>query len=364
MNDVQNQFIAVCRACSASLKVSFNKLGQQIACPQCHHTFVAGEAFMADNQRSCERPALPARQPSDQVDRIDAVCTHCHATLRVRRAYIGNDVRCKYCDEVFRVREEGVPQLKAKTNDEQPDPRQTVLQVEHEQLYVAHNLLQADHDRLKTEYTELRESLRAVTTELESIRAALGTISPEDVGTLANERQSLAEEVHRLREEILASLATQTERDQLVAERQRWVSDLDWAHSDCELLTKQLRDRDDQLEAARAAYDRLSIEWQTALTEVDQLRLAVSHSVEATHHGCNQLHSARIVSNEIEAQPESTNTAILGSGGERHNTALELEGLRAQVAELSQRLDESEQSHREMAEVLEGIGIRCRTTRV
>ncbi len=177
MNDVQSQFIAVCPECSADLTVNFEKLGQHIACPQCHRTFVAGEASLPDNHRSVDKPAVPVNQAKSQVDRIDVVCTNCSATLRVRRAYIGNDVRCKYCDQVFRVRAAAGTQ--ARTEAEEPDRRQKSLQAEHEQLYVAHNLLQADHDRLKTEYTGLRENLRCVTTEIEAIRDALGTIAPK-----------------------------------------------------------------------------------------------------------------------------------------------------------------------------------------
>ena len=428
MNDVQSQFIAVCPACSASMKVSFNKLGQHIDCPQCHRTFVAGEAFLPDNQRSGVRPGVPSNPPTEHVERIAAVCPNCNATLHVRRAYIGNDVRCKYCDEVFRVRAEAGTQ--AKTEPDQPDAREKALQTEHEQLNVAHNLLQADHDRLKTEYTELRENLRGVTAELEAIRAALGAVAPEEVGSLANERQSLSAEVHRLRDEIHASLATVSERDQLIAERQRWVSDLDLAHAERDQLARQLTERQDQIEAARADHDRLSVERQNALSEIDQLRLALAQRDEATHNEHDQLraevenlrrelevaeqcHHAElerlndqvaalvekhrrledeyelaqerrefddltsenlrrerltgqppvlgIVSEDSESQAAST--GIPTPGGEPGATAVELEALRAQVAELEQRLGESEQLHREMAAVLRGMGIHCRPTR-
>ncbi len=434
MTDAQTHIIAVCPACSASSKVSFNKLGQHIACPQCRRTFVAGEAFLPDNQRSGERPALPSNPGNDHVERIDAVCPNCHATLHVRRAYIGNDVRCKYCDEIFRVRSTASAQ--AITEPDQADPRQKVLQAEQEQLYVAHNLLQADHDRLKTEYTELRENLRRVTTELEAIRTALGTIAPEEVGSLANERQSLGEEVHRLRDEMSASLSTQLERDQLLAERQRWNSDLDRAHAERDLLARQLSERDDQLEAARADHDCLSAERNTALSEIDQLRIALAHSDGMAHGERDQLrlevdnlrreldraeqcHRAEldqlndqlaslreqqrrledendraqerrglddqssfasedfrserstgqrpvlgILSAESESEANPSSTDIVSSGGELSTTTAEIEGLRKQVAELGQRLDESEQLHREMAATLEGIGIRCWPTRV
>ena len=309
MNDAQTQFIAVCPACSANLKVSFNKLGQHIACPQCQRTFVAGEASLPDNQRSGARPAVPSNQANDHVERVDTVCPHCNATLHVRRAYVGNDVRCKYCDEVFRVRVAAENQ--EKTEPDLPDHRQQSLQAEQEQLYVAHNLLQADHDRLKTECTELGENLQRVTTELETIRAALGTVSPEAVSSLESERQSLGAEVHRLRDEIRASLAAQSERDQLVAERQRWVSDLELAHAERDALINQLRERDDRLEAARADHDRLHVERQTAMTEVDHLRAALAQSDDAAHNERNQLRrEADDLRRELDLAEQSHRTEL------------------------------------------------------
>ena len=362
MKNVQSQFIAVCPECSASMKVASNKLGENISCPRCHHSFIAGEASLPDNPRSGERPAVPANQEKDQIDRIEAVCTNCNATLRVRRAYIGNDVRCKHCNQVFRVLVEA--STLAKTEPDQPDPRQQALEAEHKQLQVAHSSLQVDHERLKTEYTDLRENLRCVTIELESIRAALGTIAPEEVGSLANERQSLSAEVDRLRDEIPALFAAQSERDQLVAERQSWVSELDSAHAQHDLLKQQLNERDDRLESSRAEHNRLSVERQTALSELDQLRIALAQNDEVTHRECGGRHSEGIDANEIDARVEPTSTAVQGSIGEHSSSAAELEGLRARVAELSQQLDESEITHRAMAEVLEGIGIRCRTARI
>jgi DNA-directed RNA polymerase subunit M/transcription elongation factor TFIIS len=358
VNDVQSQLIAVCPECSASSTVSFDKLGQQIACPQCRCTFVAGEASLPDNQRSGERPVLPSKEANGPVDRIDAICTNCNATLRVRRAYIGNDVRCKYCDQIFRVW--APAETQATVEPDPPDPRHKALQDDHEQLYVAHNLLQSDHDRLKTETSELREKLRSVTTELEAIRGALGTIAPEEVGSLANDRHSLLAEVHRLRDEIHASLAAQSEHDQLVGEQQRLVSELDSAHTERDLLAKQLTERAHQIDVDRAEHERLIIEKQTFLDEIDQLRLALAQSRDEQH---DHLLPERVVSGEIGAQGEPLGTAIVDSGAPRATTAAELEALRAQVAELSVRLDESEQRHREMADVLEGIGIQCRTNR-
>jgi uncharacterized Zn-finger protein len=289
MNDTQSQFIAVCPGCLASLRVNFNKLAQHIACPQCHRNFVAGEATLPAKQRSSDQPALPPNPSVDHVERIEAMCPGCKATLHVRRVYIGNDVRCKYCDQVFQVR--APVETQTKTEHEQLDSGQKLLQADHEQLCVTHNHLQADHERLKTEHTEVRKNSERVTAELDSMRAALGSIAPEEVGSLANERQSLASEVRRLRDEIHATLATRSERDLLLEERQQWESERARADAERDLLVKQLAERDEHHTAARAEHERLTGELKTALSEIEQLRIALVQNDEATHHECDYLRS-------------------------------------------------------------------------
>jgi predicted Zn finger-like uncharacterized protein len=322
VNDAQNQFIAVCPECSTLLKVNVNKLGQNVRCSQCHHTFVAGEAIDAGSRRAADGPAPSSTQASAEVERIDAVCPGCQASLHVRRAYIGNEVRCKYCNQVFQVQD---PADIRSTTAQVPSAEGPVsIQSEHERLYVAHNLLQADHERLKGECTELRENLDRVTAELEAIRAALGTIAPHEVGTLADERESLAAEVHQLRDEIHALLSVQSERDQLAAERQRWDADLTLARSECENVTSQLRDRDNQLAWARAEYERLKAD----------------------------------SSDETEAHAEPSRTVVPMPAGENSDFAAELEELRAQFAEVNERLEHAEHLNHEMGAMLQGMGIR------
>ena len=139
MDDSQGQFIAVCPNCSAILRVSVNKLGQNVRCSQCHRTFVGGEALESVAQRSAQPP--PQSQSDAVVERIDAVCPGCNATLHVRRAYIGNDVRCKHCESVFRV--EAPADARMRAAHDQSEARDKSLQAEHERLNVAYNLLEA-----------------------------------------------------------------------------------------------------------------------------------------------------------------------------------------------------------------------------
>jgi predicted Zn finger-like uncharacterized protein len=175
VNDAQNQFIAVCPECSTILKVNVNKLGQNVRCSQCRHTFIAGEAIDTGNRRPEDGPAAASTQASEQVERIDAVCPGCKASLHVRRSYVGNDVRCKYCDQVFQVKDPADHRPTATHIQPATDPGS--LQAEHERLYVAHNLLQSDHERLKGECTETRENLDRATAELENLRVQFADVS-------------------------------------------------------------------------------------------------------------------------------------------------------------------------------------------
>ena len=56
MNDAQSQVIAVCPECETILKVNFTKLGQNVRCSHCHHTFIAGAAIQSAIRRSPEQP--------------------------------------------------------------------------------------------------------------------------------------------------------------------------------------------------------------------------------------------------------------------------------------------------------------------
>jgi predicted Zn finger-like uncharacterized protein len=347
MNDSSGQFIAVCPKCSAILRVNVNKLGHNVRCSQCHHTFVGGEALESPAQPpapapvSAPPPTVPLSPISEQVERIDAVCPGCKATLHVRRVYIGNDVRCKYCEKVFRVQDPAEHQAQA--THEHVGPGEKQLQAEHEQLYVAHNLLQADHERLKSECDELRDNFRRVTAELDTIRLALGSIAPEEVGELAGDRQSLSEEVHRLRDEVHTLIADRAERDRLVAERLQWESELHLSRTERDRLVDQLRERDDELAGLCA--------------EIERLRDGVQAG-EANGEGP----TLNVFSEHTPPDADrSTRTADLASNVPEASET-ELEELRAQLADANLRLEHAEDRNREMSAMLRGVGIRWEPT--
>src|SRR5258707_606910 len=86
---------------------------------------------------SRERLDDPSAQPSNRADRIVAVCPGCQATSRVRRAYIGRDVKCKHCGHIFPI---------AAPADTQSKP---VEDSKHEQLLDEHGRLMAAHGQLQ-----------------------------------------------------------------------------------------------------------------------------------------------------------------------------------------------------------------------
>jgi predicted Zn finger-like uncharacterized protein len=338
MNDSPAQLIAACPNCAAVLRVNVNKLGQNIRCSQCHHTFVSGEALESAAQQSATHVAPLSNQVNANVERIDAVCPGCNATLHVRRAYIGNEVRCKYCEGVFTVKAPGEEPRKAQHTED--EPHRNPLQAEHERLYVEHNLLKADHERVKTECDELRENFRRVGAELDTIRLALGSIAPEEVGPLANERHSLSEEVHRLRDEVHALVADRAERDRLIAERLDWESEREISRAERDRLVSQLRDRDDELAAIREENERSREAHQADPSERDAPVLSVASDESGADAAQSQA---------ADRMSEGTCTA-------------EIDELRSQLADAIQRLERAEDLNREMAGTLRGMGLRYEPT--
>jgi chromosome segregation ATPase len=237
--------------------------------------------------------AIPSIQQASQAERIAIVCPSCEATLSVRRIYVGHQILCKQCSHTFLLRDSAKPQpMSADDSDDDGDMLQTGL------------------DELK--YEQVERELRRVTTDLDRIRAHLGTVAPEDVRDLAEERESLRAEANRLSDanEVLRSeISTQKH---LAAELERRESDLTTLRDDCHRLGQQLKQRDDELNAVRAERESLGqqlkqshddiaaarvehgllrTQLQDALNEVDQSRMLVERA-RAVHNENDQLRAA------------------------------------------------------------------------
>jgi hypothetical protein len=279
------------------MKVAFSRLGQNVRCRKCGNSFVAGQAQAQPSGRSGDKGDGSPSPPSGGVERIAAVCPSCRATLHVRRAYVGNQVRCKYCEQVFRVL--APADIQSSTEPDRSRHERERLQVEHERLYVAHNLLQAEHDRLKTECDGLRV------------------------------------EVSRLKDDLA-----------LVGVQHRELQD---RHASMERLCNEYQDRNQQLHVEQ---ERLGALAQSAGQSLGP-RLARNSDRAVELH---------VVSDQTGDESEPSNAVPLGSASDQRAPEPDLDELRAQVAELSNLLEESEHLNREMGAVLTGMGIRCLPT--
>ena len=106
MHETRNHFVAICPGCSASLRVNrkTQRPGRQTANLQAQSAPERASGPFTPNVRR-KVTAGSSIQPPPPIDRINAQCPSCQATLSVRRIYIGNQVRCKQCGGTFLVRE-------------------------------------------------------------------------------------------------------------------------------------------------------------------------------------------------------------------------------------------------------------------
>ena len=163
---------------------------------------------------------------------------------------------------------------------------------EHKQLQEESSHHAAKYAQYKLQYKQAFEELCRVTADLERIRSHLGTVAPEEVQGIKEERESLAE-VNGLRDSNQVLGAENASREHLAAELARRESESATVHAERkvleqelrqrhdelnsiraerESLSKQLKQRGDELAAAGAEHDRLSIQLREALSEVDQSR--------------------------------------------------------------------------------------------
>ena len=269
--------------------------------------------------------AIPSIQQASQAERIAIVCPSCEATLSVRRIYVGHQILCKQCSHTFLLRDSAKPQpMSADDSDDDGDMLQTgfhqpdingrnrVLEFEYDPLRTEHVRQTAEHAQDELKYEQVERELRRVTTDLDRIRAHLGTVAPEDVRNLAEERESLRAEVNRLGDANQVLRSEICAQNHLAAELERRESDLTTLRDDCHRLGQQLKQRDDELNAVRAERESLSqqlkqshddiaaarvehgllrTQLQDALNEVDQSRTLVERA-QALHNENDLLRAA------------------------------------------------------------------------
>jgi predicted Zn finger-like uncharacterized protein len=237
---------------------------------------------------SGEQSSAPSVPPSDRADKIVVVCPSCQATLRVRRVYIGNPVRCKQCEHVFTVAPplelDLRPAEEVTRNNVESPARQTETEREIRRL-------NEELDRVTTERNDLGEKCDLLTIELNEIRASLGEVAPAQVRPLAEERDSLRAQVLRLGDEIRDLRADQSAHARLAAELEQHVEELNVARHELALLGGKLEERGVELDSARALHTGLSREHQTAIEEMKALQATLDERDQAIRLQADQHHA-------------------------------------------------------------------------
>jgi hypothetical protein len=339
MNATQTHFVAICPNCSSKLRVKRIFLGEPIVCKQCGQPFPCAEA----DQPSIADFGESAAGASSPVDRIVVACPSCQATLRVRRAYIGQGVVCNHCERTLLVsppeaflagsalsgpwnspaavahpfngeRDHGgtgaAHEAIPLTHDRLASENQRLLteydrlQVAHQELQAEHGRLtsesqellakygqmQAEHGRLGAEYERIHAELTRVTADVESVRDQLGDVAPGEVRTMVEERAWLKAEVERLRNENDTLRNEQSARDRAArAEVEQREADRAAARAAVDRLAGLLEQRDTELDAARADLGRLDIDRRKALDEAEQLRTILGERERAFQDEGDQL---------------------------------------------------------------------------
>lgn len=335
MSDAQTHFLAHCPHCSAGLRIRRAYLGQQVKCKQCDQAFVAEEGPVEAGGVPGETPAMTS--PAAQADRIVVTCPGCNATLNVRRAYIGRQVRCKQCDKPFLVADPSGPPLSGLWPDRASDDHgREAPSEELERLRGELEQSTAENRRLHAELDGIRPELERIGAEHERLRGAHGELKAVD----ARRRASQAE-LQAAHDTLAAGLEeARAERDHLASENERLAGDRDRL----QLERNQLeRERDEHLsleheaQAAgaelRAMHAELSVERDSLQADRDRIR-AERDRLEV---------DLQILTETLDGIPPGQ---VRPMAEERASLQAEVEGLRDEVGRL---LGEVERFQAELA---------------
>jgi predicted Zn finger-like uncharacterized protein len=379
MNETQTHFITSCPYCSTQLRIRRGFAGQHVQCKHCNETFVAKEADGPATAASGEVDPVRPLPPVSQEERVIVNCPSCQASLSIRRVYIGRQVRCKQCDEIFLASDSAAAidlSPESRRDRDGIDTERAALQAEvdrlsseNQRLRDEHHSLRADRertsteserlkaelDRQKLEANRLRGALDRATTDLEGIRAHLGEISPAAVRPLFEERASLIAELDRLRDEIQVFRDEQSARDRTAGEREE---ELIAGRAELDRLTGLLAERGAELEEARSEPDRLNADRQRALDEADQLRIerdrlrSEAENIRRSLDDLEQDHREELSRRDEQLREAAhARNSILGEGDQLRN---EIDGLRRALEDVEQgRRDEIGRLDAELAGVAE-----------
>jgi chromosome segregation ATPase len=317
---------------------------------------------------------VEAVERPDQVERVAVVCPICQATLAVRRAYIGKAVQCKQCNQTFVVRDPSAQATEPISGEGETIPKSNYYQIEgnsaspvtlaeldrlraenaallteQKRLQTERTQHAASHGHYKLKCTQVEERLNQVTSELDTIRTLLGTVAPEEVQGIKDERESLRAELNVLREANHALNDEKSPREHLASDLERRESEIETGRverdslaerlkqredelvairAECESHKQRFRQRDSELATLRAEHRSLGTQLQEALNEADQSRAAFEDRAHAFEDERDKLRA------ELEALHGNLDRADLAHRAERDGIRADLDALNDQYRRL------------------------------
>jgi chromosome segregation ATPase len=290
-----------------------------------------------------DQSAGNSSQASPPVPRVVAVCPACKATLSVRRAYVGSAVRCKHCDQIFKVpaeldtppgpdgaRASGGSTTQASQDEsgsqragigDKTDADQFAL------LLARYNALRSAFDKLQAQHDDLRADRDLVGSQLNLYERDLGAIRAERVALTTNFTQQNSE---------LA--VARTELVQLTQRLEKSDADLQAAREETDQLTQQLALSRNDITQAQADQRQLSDERQNALDTVERLTKTLAER-DLSIRDQIDLHVA-----EIESKRQAFDLAERNHLDDRQRLTAELAAAHVRNQQLQEELQSAESS--------------------
>jgi chromosome segregation ATPase len=263
------------------------------------------------------------------------------------------------------------------------------MQSERDSIQALLEQLGGELDRLRSEQDRERQEHHRRGAELATLREALGASTPDDIGILKADHESLGRE----RDRIVAELGTlredrnamQSERDSIQAQLEQLGGELDRLRSEQDQERQEHHRQGAELATIREALEpftpgeisSLKAERESFETETDRLREQVQtlrgelsargNPAELLAQRDAEIHSARVLSDQLKEQIRHLEAALEGAQADRDQWNQEvrdqhdqLEAARAQCDRLSERIHERDEALKSSHAKLEEIAHQLR----
>jgi len=364
----------VCPNCSTYLRVRFIYSGQYVRCGQCEKKFLIPSVAQAPRQ---------ANLGSSDANVLNQLCgklEHPHADQQPRGA----------APSVSEIELETVRGVLGRILAEFGTLREDRVRIRMERntIRARFKRLRGKYELLKSERDNDRSEHQRLGAEHATIREALGALTADDIGILKADHESLRRE----RDRIVAELGTlredrnaiQSERDSIQAQLEQLRGELDQLGSEQDQERQEHQRQGAELATIREALgpftpgeiSSLKAERESLKTETDRLREQVQtlrgelsargNPAEFLAQGDDEIHSARVLGDQLKEQIRHLEAALEGSQADRDQLNQEvreqhdqLEAARAQWDRLSERIHERDEalksSHAKLEEIAQQL---------